>query len=109
MRFNFEIREFSAQARHPRTGNPLFDNDGKPVPLWPHYKSVYWDGIEQGHLIPNEQGYRLRIINYRMPRAVREAMEQFVLETFGPVYNVTQRIPPLEIRRPDLIDEEEDE
>ena len=42
--YKLEIDSHPAQALHPFTKKPLFDDDGKPIPLFPDEKSIRLDG-----------------------------------------------------------------
>ena len=42
--YKLTIENHPSQMRHPITQEPLFDKDGKPVPLFPDQKSIRLDG-----------------------------------------------------------------
>lgn len=42
--YQLTIENHPSQAAHPFTGEPLFDDDGKPVPLFPDQRSIRLDG-----------------------------------------------------------------
>jgi len=44
MGLNIEVKNHPAQAQNPVTGEPLKDEQGKPVPLFPDERSVWLDG-----------------------------------------------------------------
>lgn len=48
---NVELRNHPAQARHPVTREPLFDDAGKPVPHITDQKAVYLDGVMIGYAL----------------------------------------------------------
>jgi len=44
-----ELRPHPAQARNPVTDEPLFNEDGSPVPLVPELRSIWLDGQMIGY------------------------------------------------------------
>lgn len=44
MALNIEVKDHPARASHPITHEPLLDDNGNPVPLFPEEKSVWLDG-----------------------------------------------------------------
>ena len=44
MSYQLTITNHPAQAKHPFTGEPLFDSDGNPVPLFADQKAIRLDG-----------------------------------------------------------------
>lgn len=80
-----------AQARHPLSGEPMFDSDGEPVPLFPNERSVRLDGhviayvSEAGNI-----GYR--IPSSRLGEAITSEIVELVAKEFKPVKKIAS--PP---------------
>lgn len=91
----FELRNHPAQARHPVTKAPLFDEDGAPVPLFPEMKAVYLDGFLMGYCGKGPVNLIRPVDEY-----VRGKIEDFVRSELGDVSAVS--MPP-------VIEEEDEE
>lgn len=97
---NFELRNHPAQARHFATKQPLFDGDGKPVPLFPDQRALFFDGWQVAYAIPTADGKSCKVC-YTLPEetltaAVIEAGKKFVHENFLPVVGMHVIAPPPE-------------
>lgn len=84
---NFELKNHPAQARHPFTKEPLF-NDGQPVPLFPKQRALAFDGriiayISEygnvGFIVPQE----------RLGEVIVDEAKKFINENFTPVNMVS--------------------
>ena len=76
-----ELKPHPAQAQHPVTGDPLFDDDGVPRPLLPEQRSIVWDGIYIGYA--SKHGIRFTIENSEVPEWLQIECQDLVAAEFG--------------------------
>lgn len=80
-----ELRNHTAQKQisDPRTGlrEPLLDTDGKPVPLFPQFHSIFLDGRDIGQCW-KEPGHGV-ILTEHFDHDVAEAIKSWVGEQIG--------------------------
>lgn len=105
---HFDLRNHPAQARHPRTDEPLFDDDGNPVPLISDQRAIYMDGVLIGYC-SSKPGGPVSLI-YRMPDAVNDAVKRFVENEIGTVKKVCAPPHPEDVKRAerDFFEDEDD-
>lgn len=78
---NLEICNHPAQARHPATGKPLFD-DGVPVPLFPNQRAIKLDGYVIAYVSPTLDVFFLGPIE-KVGQAVVDAATELVQRELG--------------------------
>ena len=78
-----ELKNHLAQARHPVTSKPLFDDNGTPVPLFPQQRSIWLDGVFIGYVC-EPPTRSISILVAGTPDAVLQSVEQAVIGEFGP-------------------------
>lgn len=67
-----ELKPHPAQARNPKTDEPLFNDDGSAVSLFPELRSIYLDGALVGYTgSPPKRGICLTVSGM-----VEEALEK---------------------------------
>lgn len=102
-----ELRNHPAQARHPVTREPLFDDDGQPVPLVKTQKAIYLDGFLIGYcgLTPGEPISIIR--NSReIPPSVREIILEKVANLLGGEWDDIKKVSQCAtVERPSAADD----
>lgn len=73
---NVTLRNHPAQARHPVTDAPLFEEDGTPVPMITDQKTVMLDGFQVGYITVAGPGRG----NVQFTRHVPESLTQRIAE-----------------------------
>jgi hypothetical protein len=76
-----ELKQHPAQARHPVTNDPLWDDDGNPRPLLPSQRSVVWDGAIIGYASKN--GIAFTLESSKVPDWVRDEAKALVEKEFN--------------------------
>lgn len=99
-----ELRPHPAQARHPITNEPLFHDDGSPVPLIEDQLSIWVDGRMVGYT--NQARTRAMFITppSALPWAVRNYVEGRIENLLGSLEG-SEQVPD----RTDEEDADEDE
>jgi len=71
-----------AQARHPDTGKPLFDNNGEPVPhkLVENQRSLRLEGYVIAYVIPKKCGEVCRICYLSRYQELPKSITDFAIE-----------------------------
>ncbi|MCP4478676.1 MAG: hypothetical protein GY818_11345 [Planctomycetaceae bacterium] len=85
-----ELKPHPAQARHPVTNVPLFDDDGQPRPLLPESRSIWWDGVMVGYCSKHGATFTLEVS--QVPDWVRDEVEELVSVEFGDCPKVSMLI-----------------
>lgn len=77
---DFELKNHPAQARHFKTGEPLWDDLGNPVPLFPEQRALYFDGFLIAYIVPDGDGCKTLFIvpEERLTKAVVDAAIEYV-------------------------------
>ena len=100
-----ELRNHPAQARHPITREPLKDEEGGPVPLFPNQRGVFLDGYCIGYVATHENAPVC--LTQRMSESVRAAVRKRVNEELPQGEKPRAvNMPPAQ-RPPDLEDDDE--
>lgn len=82
--FKVELRNHLAQARHPFTKEPLFDDKGEPVPLFPEQRSIFVDGVFCGYVgEPPKRGIMFTRPRSQLGEMLIKEVERAVAESFG--------------------------
>lgn len=82
-----ELTQHPAQARHPVTNAPLFDDDGQPVPLLPNQRAIRLDNFVIGYA--SKHGVNFIIPKSKLPDWVYNTAVELVENEFGNVPKVT--------------------
>lgn len=83
--FQIEFRNHPAQARHPFTKQALFDDNGKPVPLFPQQRSIWVDGVFCGYVgDPPLRNVAITRPRSQLGEALIAEIHQAVEREFGP-------------------------
>ncbi len=85
-----ELRQHPAQARHPVTNDPLFDEDGNPRPLLPDQRAVYWDDICIGYA--SKHGVAFTIEVSQVPEWLQVEVGDLVEAEFGTCPKMTMLV-----------------
>lgn len=103
-----ELRNHPAQARHPVTGAPLVDADGKPVPKITDQRAVYLDGVMIGYalLACNPPKLSLVVPPRSMPAHIRDMVAAEVERLLGKELGAVKQVPdrPAEDESPEELD-----
>ena len=102
MSYSLTIENHPAQARHPFTSEPLVDNDGLPVPLFPDQRSIKLDGRLIAY-VSNERKIMFLVPLGKLGVIAKEA-EELVNKEMGAVQKVTSVREPA----PETIETEDD-
>ena len=76
-----ELTQHPAQARHPVTNEPLFDDHGAPVPLLPTQRAIRLDGFVIGYA--SKHGICFTINESKLPETVKDSAIFLVESEFG--------------------------
>ncbi len=76
-----------AQARHPISNAPLFDDDGKPVPLLTDHRAIRLDDFVIGYA--SKHGITFIVPINKVPDWVYKTAVDLVSKEFGEVPNVS--------------------
>jgi hypothetical protein len=76
-----ELTQHPAQARHPVTNEPLFDDHGAPVPLLPNMRAVRLDGFVIAYA--SKHGICFTIGHSKLPQTVKDSAVGLVESEFG--------------------------
>lgn len=105
MAYEITLGNHPSQARHPFTNEPLFDNDGVAVPLFPDQRSVMLDGRVIAYVSESRNVQFIYPVETLTQTVVDDARAHVEM-VFGDVGKVTIVKPPVD--DPDD-DHEEDE
>ena len=110
--YELTIGNHPAQQRHPLTREPLFDEDGNPVPLFPDQRSVKLDGTVIAYVGKNRQGDKWNVCFLHPHKALgviaQEACD-LVNSELGPVAGSAAPLPPPEREEPEIEEPDDDE
>jgi len=101
-----ELRNHPAQAQHPITKKPLFDEHRKPVPLLKHERAIYLDGDHVGYCTA-KPGFPVNLI-VNFPDSMRDIIVKFVEDEIGAVSHNSMVPPPPEDRDPEDDDDDDE-
>ena len=76
-----ELTQHPAQARHPVTNEPLFDDHGEPVPLLPNMRAIRLDGFVIGYASKNAICFTIG--KSKLPQTVRDSVTSLAEAEFG--------------------------
>jgi len=82
-----ELTQHPAQARHPISNAPLFDDDGKPVALLPDHRAIRLDKLVIGYA--SRHGINFIVPKSKLPDWVYNTAVDLVEKEFGDVPNVS--------------------
>ena len=82
-----ELTQHPAQARHPISNAPLFDDDGKPVALLPDPRAIRLDYFVIGYA--SRHGINFIVPKSKLPDWVYNTAVDLVEKEFGAVPNVS--------------------
>jgi len=82
-----ELTQHPAQARHPISNAPLFDDDGKPVALLPDHCAIRLDDLVIGYA--SRHGINFIVPKSKLPDWVYNTAVNLVKKEFGDVPNVS--------------------
>ncbi len=85
-----EFRNHPAQARHPVLNTPLFDNEGKPIPLIKDQWAIYLEGVMVGYC--KDDGSWLSTTVHLQP-PVLSLIEEAMVSTFGTSPKQVTQVP----------------
>ena len=93
--YELKITNHPAQARHPFTNEPLFDNDNNPVPLFPNERSVRLDGRIIAYV--TEERNVLFIVPLERLGVIADEAKALVEKELGPVAKTAAVPMPVEV------------
>ncbi len=76
-----ELTQHPAQARHPVTNEPLFDDYGAPVPLFPNMRAIRLDGFVIAYA--SKYGICFIINKSKLPETVKDSAASLFRSEFG--------------------------
>ena len=82
-----ELTQHPAQARHPISNAPLFDDDGNPVGLLPDHRAIRLDDLVIGYA--SRHGINFIVPKSKLPDWVYNTAVDLVEKEFGDVPNVS--------------------
>ena len=82
-----ELTQHPAQARHPISNAPLFDDDGKPVALLADHRAIRLDNFVIGYA--SKHGINFIVPKSKLPDWVYNTAVDLVEKEFGNVPNVS--------------------